>query len=442
MRLPSPPDPLMTEAFRQIQAEDKQNVKIDRSTEFPDDVYLAAELLDNGGSVFNVKHPTFGAAGDGVTDDTSAIQAAINAAVAAEGKVFIPPGIYLISSTLTVTDTVTIQGASNVRHGASAGAVTTGGSVLYLADGANTDLLSVGNGGVNEFTHPMVYRLTLFGNRHNNTSGSCLNLAGTNMHPVVELCDISHAAEHGINCTSTTNGAELRANVIYFCGTNNINAASLADSRIVHSSIGRAGAQGISVGSGNNQLIGNHCWISGDRGIRVSSDGNQLIGNRCNTSQGAGIHIVGATKTLALANVCHDNGQDDTKTTNERAGMLVSGAVDSTTLVGNVLTGGDGGGGMQRRGISALDASIVHITLGLNTTSGDHGGGEIEVDASKVEFQFGPGGPVGQQGPLTAANGSTVDATYGTEERDVIQNLVTRVGEIETALTNLGLLST
>lgn len=36
---------------------------------------------------------------------------------------------------------------------------------------------------------------------------------------------------------------------------------------------------------------------------------------------------------------------------------------------------------------------------------------------------------------LTAADGSTVDSTYGTEERDVIQNLVTRVGEIEDIIT-------
>lgn len=47
----------------------------------------------------------------------------------------------------------------------------------------------------------------------------------------------------------------------------------------------------------------------------------------------------------------------------------------------------------------------------------------------------------GQESALTAADGSTVDTTYGTEERDVIQNLVTRQGEIETALQNHGLIA-
>jgi hypothetical protein len=46
-----------------------------------------------------------------------------------------------------------------------------------------------------------------------------------------------------------------------------------------------------------------------------------------------------------------------------------------------------------------------------------------------------------QESSLTAADGSTVDGTYGTEERDVIQNLVTRQSEIETALSNHGLIA-
>lgn len=41
---------------------------------------------------------------------------------------------------------------------------------------------------------------------------------------------------------------------------------------------------------------------------------------------------------------------------------------------------------------------------------------------------------------LTPANGSTVDATYGTEERDVIQNLVTRQNEIENRLKTKGII--
>jgi hypothetical protein len=67
---------------------------------------------DEGGAVFNVK--AYGAVGNGVTNDSSYIQQAINAAVSAGGGiVFIPAGIYLVNTTLTNTraDIVSIIGS-------------------------------------------------------------------------------------------------------------------------------------------------------------------------------------------------------------------------------------------------------------------------------------------------------------------------------------------
>ena len=46
----------------------------------------------------------FGAVGDGVTDDTTEIQAAIDLLPAEGGRIFFPPGDYVISSTITVGD--------------------------------------------------------------------------------------------------------------------------------------------------------------------------------------------------------------------------------------------------------------------------------------------------------------------------------------------------
>lgn len=53
-----------------------------------------------GGEIFNVK--SYGAIGDGATDDTTAIQAAIDAVSAAGGTVWFPEGTYVITSTLTI----------------------------------------------------------------------------------------------------------------------------------------------------------------------------------------------------------------------------------------------------------------------------------------------------------------------------------------------------
>lgn len=62
-----------------------------------------------GTSEYDVK--AYGALGNGVADDTVAIQATIAAAQAADGGiVFFPPGLYRVSATLIVTDGIRIEG--------------------------------------------------------------------------------------------------------------------------------------------------------------------------------------------------------------------------------------------------------------------------------------------------------------------------------------------
>jgi hypothetical protein len=53
----------------------------------------------------------FGATGDGITDDTAAIQAAVDAVTPGGGCICIPPGAYLISQPLTVEAPIDICGA-------------------------------------------------------------------------------------------------------------------------------------------------------------------------------------------------------------------------------------------------------------------------------------------------------------------------------------------
>ena len=80
----------------------------------------------------------FGAVGDGVTDDTSAIQAAIDAVSAkGGGTVFLPDGNYLVSNSgsgisVSLKTQVTLQGETNTR-------LTSSGSAIVLdgRDGIN-----------------------------------------------------------------------------------------------------------------------------------------------------------------------------------------------------------------------------------------------------------------------------------------------------------------
>jgi len=71
------------------------------------------------GSVFklngfiNVKDPAYGAKGDGSTDDSAAIQAAITALPARGGLILVPFGTYILDATITLTKPVVIYGMGN-----------------------------------------------------------------------------------------------------------------------------------------------------------------------------------------------------------------------------------------------------------------------------------------------------------------------------------------
>ncbi len=106
--------------------------------------FNANTFLDKGSQVYNVK--AYGAAGDGVVDDTAAIQAAIDGVARGRGySVFIPRGIYKITSSLIIPGSVRIygegaqpaaseQGGSELRWSGS-----TVGTVVQTAIDAQTD---------------------------------------------------------------------------------------------------------------------------------------------------------------------------------------------------------------------------------------------------------------------------------------------------------------
>jgi hypothetical protein len=64
-------------------------------------------------SAFDVR--TFGAVGDGVTDDRAAITEAITAAASEGGYVYFPPGSYLVGSTIALPANASLVGASRLQ---------------------------------------------------------------------------------------------------------------------------------------------------------------------------------------------------------------------------------------------------------------------------------------------------------------------------------------
>jgi hypothetical protein len=88
---------------------------------------------------YNVKDPAYGARGDGTTNDTAAIQAAINAAIAAGGgEVYFPAGTYVVSPTLTVTSGVGVRLVGAGRNATALRKASNG--VLLSMSGPATDV--------------------------------------------------------------------------------------------------------------------------------------------------------------------------------------------------------------------------------------------------------------------------------------------------------------
>lgn len=94
------------------------------------------------GLVYNVKNPTYGAVGDGVTNDQAAIQAALTAAAnAGGGIVFFPKGTYLVST------------AIEWDHSVSAVGVGCGGSVIKTGSASNARIITLTSGTASDTPH-------------------------------------------------------------------------------------------------------------------------------------------------------------------------------------------------------------------------------------------------------------------------------------------------
>ena len=172
--------------------------------------FEAGTLLDKGSQVFNVR--AFGAKGDGVTDDSVAIQAAINAAMASGSKrgcaVYIPasPQPYVVANTIFIPD----QGLGGPLHirGDSYADTTHGGSVIKQAPGANLGaIISSWNWLSRTFTGLHLQDLCLDGNMP--SQGSTVRTVGLRMplsrarltNVIVQHCFI------GLNSVAASVGA-------------------------------------------------------------------------------------------------------------------------------------------------------------------------------------------------------------------------------------------
>lgn len=213
---------------------------------------LLGSINSSTPSVLNVC--AYGAVGDGVTDDTAAIKAAIAAAKASSkvATVKIPNGRYLISSALVLDYNY----------------------ARIYGDGQNSIIYNAGTGNAVEIKScysPEVRWLSIEGN---NASGNGLDLSAAHYSRVTG-CRIVSNGGHGIYVHGENYQASIDGNQIVYNLGDGINSIAAA---------GEYNGQAMTVT--NNLFLAN----TGD-GLRWSALGLNFTGNLCENNGGAGIHI-------------------------------------------------------------------------------------------------------------------------------------------------------
>ncbi|WP_248926433.1 glycosyl hydrolase family 28-related protein [Paenibacillus hamazuiensis] len=263
---------------------------------------------------YNVKD--YGAAGNDriSSDDTAAIQAAIDAAAKARGgTVFFPPGQYTINSTILLKSNVRLLGAgaeaASIKLSYNAGAI----AMLY---------------GVDDISNLSVECLTLEG------TGAA---SGTNNYMTLErgvtLQNVKNARVAGCVFKTIVNGIYL----------NNSTGVTVADCsfRMVVGAGGTYEGFGILCQSGGSHLIqGNRFMGIGQSCIQLASGCSQTVvaGNFIESPQSTPI-VLTSTESICANNVIKDNVIAGAADSSASYGILLSAYCYGTSITGNVVTG-------------------------------------------------------------------------------------------------------
>jgi len=228
--------------------------------------------------VFDVR--VFGAKGDGVTDDTAAIIAALAAAQAVNGCVEFPPGTYLVLTPIVVPSTAPVA----IRSSASDGAVIKAGAAMdymllmnhdpsYTAFGRIENLYFNGNNlaeiGIYgyRFQHMVIDRCRVW---KTTVAGISFKYGWINR---VSNCEIGYNTGDGIECVgSSPNACVFVNNNIYHNTGWGMKLGSSYSTTITGNLFEWNYAGGLFIGAQHGGLIaGNEFSANGGTGSRIAN---------------------------------------------------------------------------------------------------------------------------------------------------------------------------
>lgn len=245
----------------------------------------------------------FGAAGDGVTDDTAAIQAALN--LPGWSTVFFPSGTYRTTATLTVANPTAKR--------------------LVGAGGLNTIIRRSGNGDIMTFQDAnwcSIEELT-FQHAAGATSGNGVVFWGINGGANIDRCFFSLNPGHGLAFSGTEEGAQS-GNRVSRClftenGLQQLQMDWSNDCVVRECAFGGgfgpyAPAGCLLRNSSAGQYTGNEHWNNVYALVIDGSDLLRVVGNRFEESRNEGVLATGSDFVNFTGNFLHTNGQSSSGT--------------------------------------------------------------------------------------------------------------------------------
>jgi hypothetical protein len=303
---------------------------------------IKSQLWDRGGAVFNVK--AFGAVGDGATDDRAAIQAALNAAQAVGGTVYVPAGIYVVSGPLSITGRVRITGDNNRTSILSTQSTTTGILSIDTFDAVVIDNV--------QFTSPT-----------NSTAGALISITGPltygNIGSRITNC-LFYGGYDQINVDAaifiTIEGNRFAGAVRYPIRVNNSYNADYAGVMITRNWLNGLNGVGIHIDNVCGVMITNNHFLSGTIPIEMTYTSDVITGG------------------LLIAN----NIMDIFGTSGIKLTQSGSGGFGQVYIVNNQITAASG----SNRRIVDISGNITGMIQGNNIACTFGATGEIGISVN------------------------------------------------------------
>jgi parallel beta-helix repeat protein len=356
---------------------------------------------------------SFGAKGDNKTDDTKAIQAAIDNGFQTGSVVLFPEGQYRVSQLVLRKGSV-LQGVSSGTYPDNN--TISGASVLVRIANTNKHLLLAPDGS----NYCSISDLAIDGNKNNNTAGYGLCVAdagGQESQTLVQRCYFHDNPESNIYLGKGRRANSVLTGVFNYSKVDGVTVAG-SDNTVTGNICGSNGRAGICLGTtatqnwpasspansaaichiNDNDIYGNLVGIA----VANGSSGCMISGNGVDRHKYQGITVYSGASNSLVTNSLHSNG---TSKNNTYAHIDVGPGVVEVCISNNNFT-------PQDSDVTNKASYCVYVAPGATRVIGDFGCTDPTASVARTNAQAGavPGTALSLVGAVVQGAGSDIFA--------------------------------